>query len=84
MTTKDKCAVIYSDMGIPIPKTLMILDYEWSPLFLWDSRTSKTRAPVKITPREKGETRQGERKIPEEKWELLVVYNDIGISFSIP
>ena len=27
-------------------------DYEWSPLFLRDSRVSETRARVKITPRE--------------------------------
>ena len=38
------------------------LDYEWSPFFLRDSRASEARARVKITPREKGETRRGERK----------------------
>ena len=37
---------------------------------------------MKITPQEKGETRLGERKVPEGKWGLLLVYNDMGISFS--
>ena len=32
------------------------LDYEQSPFFLRDSRASETRARVKITPREKGES----------------------------
>ena len=33
------------------------LDYKKSPFFLRDSKASETRARVKITPREKGETR---------------------------
>ena len=33
-------------------------DYEQSPFFLRDSRPSERRARVKITPREKGETRR--------------------------
>ena len=37
------------------------LDYEQSPFFLRDSRTSETRARVKVTPHEKGESRRGER-----------------------
>ena len=62
----------------------MLLDYEQSPFFVSDSRASETRARVKITPREKGETRLGESSrarlrfarstIPEGKWGLLVVY----------
>jgi len=60
------------------------LDYEYSPFFLEDSRPSETRARVKITLREKGKTRRGERTFlawgdsyarstnPEE-WGLLVV-----------
>ena len=38
------------------------INYKWSPYFLRDSRPSETRARV-ITPREKGETRWGERKM---------------------
>ena len=37
----------------------LCLDYEQSPFSLRDSRASETRARVKITPREKGETWRG-------------------------
>ena len=55
------------------------IDYEQSPFFLRDSRASKTRARVKITPREKGEEWFSRAlafprsTIPREKWGLLVV-----------
>ena len=39
------------------------VDHEKSPFFLRDSRASETRTSVKITPREQGETRRGERKM---------------------
>ena len=54
-------------------------------IFLGDSRAGETRARMKTTPREKGETRREERgdfharsrfaryAITEEKWGLLVV-----------
>ena len=42
---------------------VILLDYESSPVFLREGRASKTRARVKITPREKGETRRWERKM---------------------
>ena len=69
----------------------MFLDYEWSSLFLGDSRASETRVRVKITPGEKRRHAAGREflawgdfharsrfarcTIPEEKWGLLVVYN---------
>ena len=39
------------------------VDHEKSQFFLRDSRASETRTSVKITPREQGETRRGERKM---------------------
>ena len=52
-----------------------------SPLFvLRDSRASETRGRVKITPREKGETRWRERwVIFTRPWGLLVVYKAVVI-----
>ena len=38
------------------------------PIFLRDSRASETRSRVKIIPREKGETRQGERRLAFLAW----------------
>ena len=41
----------------------VVLDYKWSPFSLRNSGVSETRARVKITSREKGETRWGERTL---------------------
>ena len=62
------------------------LDYEQSPYFLRDSRTSETLARVKITPREKHVSLFSRgvifvrSTIPEEKWGLPVVQQRARVS----
>ena len=38
-------------IGLIMSKMSVVLDYEWSPIFLMESKASETRARVKITPR---------------------------------
>lgn len=49
--------------------SMVTLDYKYSPFFLWDSNwASEMQARVKITPRKKGKTQWGERKIRSLSW----------------
>ena len=64
-----------------------VVDYEYSPFFLRDSRANETQARVKVTSREKGETRRGERRMRDCSYSTKVVVSRIeeeAISLSIP
>ena len=63
-----------------------VVDYEYSPIFLRDSRANETQARVKVTSREKGETRRGERRMRDCSYSTKVVVSRIeeeAISLSI-
>ena len=63
-----------------------VVDYEYSPFFLRDSRANETQARVKVTSREKGETRRGERRMRDCSYSTKVVVSRIeeeAISLSI-
>ena len=54
-----------------------VVDYEYSPLILRDSRANETQARVKVTSREKGETRRGERRMRDCSYSTKVVVSRI-------
>ena len=63
-----------------------VVDYEYSPFFLRDSRANETQARVKVTSREKGETLRGERRMRDCSYSTKVVVSRIkeeAISLSI-